>query len=105
MLAEAWKRVGVCADSKSWHLAGSSDSTAGPICRAGLVLGSEGSQDLGSNCLPPVFSAARDGPLFFFFIKRALSICLGRIFLFPWNVVVCSLKVRSETREDGEAEE
>lgn len=39
------------------------------------------------------------------FIKQALGICWGRVLLFPWGVVVCSLTARSETGKDGEAEE
>lgn len=86
VLAEVWKRVGVCADSKSWRLAGAGNGAAGR--RAGLVSGS----DLGSDC-PPLWFSQRT----FIFIRRALGVCLGRISVFPWNAAACSLGVRSET--------
>lgn len=39
------------------------------------------------------------------FIKQALGICWGRVSVFPWGVVVCSLTARPETGKDGEGEE
>ena len=101
MLAEVWKRVGVSADSQSWHLAGSSDSAAGPVCRARLVLGQRAFPRFQVQLSASGFLRCERRA--FIFLKRAL--CLGRVSLFPWNVVVRCLRVRSETREDGGAEE
>lgn len=126
VLAEVWEGAGVRAASKSWHLPGSivalglekpfeiigsNPSHPNPGPAAARQVPSQGKAGFGARALPrprvrlPASGFLGRGRWTFIFLKRALGVCSARGSFFPWNAVVCSVRVRSETCQDGEAEE